>query len=77
MSTGYSDFLSPSANGNVLTNPNMPLYLLERYKSGDKSSDETFLVILSLVFGVASKVLNSTVTGGFAPKSHLIFMSVS
>ena len=28
MSAGYSDFLSPGANGPVLTNPNMSLDLL-------------------------------------------------
>ena len=74
MSAGCSDFLSPGANGPVLTNPNMPLNLLERYKSGGNSSDESFEAILSLVFSVASMVLNSTVTGGSAPRPHLIFL---
>ena len=50
MSAGYSDFLSPGANGPVLTNPNMPLNLLERYKSGGKSSEESFAAILRFFF---------------------------
>ena len=56
MSAGYSDFLYLGANGPVLTNPNMSLNLLERCKSGGKSSDESFIAILSLVFCVASMV---------------------
>ena len=39
MSARYSDFLSPGANVPVLSNPNMSLNLLERFKSGGKSSD--------------------------------------
>ena len=73
MSARYSDLLSPGANGPVLTSPNMSLNLLERYKSGGKSSDESFIAILSLVFCVDSMVLNSTVIGAFTPRPHLIF----
>ena len=43
-------YLSPGANGPVLTNPNMSLNILERYKSGGNSSDESFVAILGLVF---------------------------
>ena len=50
ISAGYSDFLSQAENGPVLTNRNMSLNLLERYKSGGNSSDESFVVILSLIF---------------------------
>ena len=74
MSGGYFDFLSPAENGSVMTNPNMSLNLLERYKSGANSSDESFVSILSLVFYVVSIVLNLTVTGGFPPRHHLIFL---
>ena len=73
ISTEYSVFLSPGENGPVLTNPNMSLNFLEIYKSGGKSSDASFISILSLVFCVASMVLNSTVIGGFAPRPHLFF----
>ena len=49
-----------------MANPNMSLNLLERYKSysnSDKSCHESFVAILSLVFSVASIILNSKVTG--------------
>ena len=71
MSARYFDFLSPAGNGPVFTNPNVSINLLERYNSGGKSSDESFVAILSLIlFGVASMVLNSMEKGGFASRSH-------
>ena len=72
MSARYSDFLSPAENGPVLTNPNMSLNLLERYKSGANSSDASFVSILSLVFcGLNGIEFDSD--RWVAPRPHLFF----
>ena len=71
MSAGYS---ISKCKWTCFVKSNMSLSLLERYKSGGKSFDESLLATLNYTFCVVMMVLNSTVTGGFASRAHLLFL---